>query len=117
MSSVVHVDVAQNFEIVVDRIRKMADTTVDAGAIVGGLLLPGSISDRVAKAYDSTLFHGARLNVLPDDSQAGNPRFVINATNTAGHPTFSEEDALANLFELDQTLAPSTRDLLATVAE
>jgi hypothetical protein len=113
MSSVVHVDVAQNFEIVVDRIRKMADTTVDAGAIVGGLLLPGSISDRVAKAYDSTLFHG----VLPNDSQAGNPRFVINATNTAGHPTFSEEDALANLFELNQTLASSTRDLLATVAE
>jgi len=73
MSSVVHVDVAHNFEIVVDRIRKMADTTVDAGAIVGGLLLPGSISDRVAKAYDSTLFHGARLNVLPNDSQAGNP--------------------------------------------
>ena len=47
----------------------------------------------------------------------GNPRFVINATNTAGHPTFSEEDALANLFELNQTLASSTRDLLATVAE
>jgi len=91
MRSVVQVDVAQNFEIVVDRIRKIADTTVDAGAIVGGLLLPGSISDRVAKAYDSTLFYGARLNVLPDDSQAGNPRFAINATNTAGHPTFRKK--------------------------
>jgi len=55
--------------------------------------------------------------VLPNDSQAGNPRVVINATNTAGHPTFSEEDALASLFELNQTLASSTRDLLATVAE
>ena len=51
------------------------------------------------------------------DMSVVNPRFVINATNTAGHPTFSEEDALANLFELNQTLASSTRDLLATVAE
>jgi NTE family protein len=74
-------DVASNFEIVVDRVRKMADTSVDAGAIIGGILLPGSISDRVAKAYDSTLFHGAKLDALPDDSQPGNPRFVINATN------------------------------------
>jgi NTE family protein len=59
----------------------MADTSVDAGAIIGGILLPGSISDRVAKAYDTLLFEGARLEALPDDSQPGNPRFVINATN------------------------------------
>jgi len=65
MRSVVHVDVAQNFEIVVDRIRKIADTTVDAGAIVGGLLLPGSISDRVAKAYDSTLSMGQGSTCCP----------------------------------------------------
>jgi NTE family protein len=37
-------DVASNFGIVVDRVRKMADTSVDAGAIIGGILLPGSIS-------------------------------------------------------------------------
>lgn len=74
-------DVASNFDIVVNRIRKMADTSVDAGAIIGGILLPGSISDRVAKAYDSVLFQGAKLDALPDDSQVGNPRFVINATN------------------------------------
>jgi NTE family protein len=59
----------------------MADTTVDAGAIIGGILLPGSISDRVGKAYDKTLFNGAKLDDFPDDSQPGNPRFVINATN------------------------------------
>ena len=44
-------------------------------------LLPGSISDKVAKAYNSILFHGAKLDALPDNSQPGNPRFVINATN------------------------------------
>jgi|SoiMethySBSTD1v2_1073268.scaffolds.fasta_scaffold13326_6 NTE family protein len=74
-------DIATNFDIVVERVRDMANTTVDAGAIIGGILFPGSISDRVAKAYDKTLFKGAKLNDLPDDSQPGNPRFVINATN------------------------------------
>jgi NTE family protein len=74
-------DIASNFEIVVERVRDMADITVDAGAIIGGILLPGSISDRVAKAYDKTLFKGAKLEALPDDSLSGNPRFVINATN------------------------------------
>jgi NTE family protein len=74
-------EVAVNFEIVVQRVREMADTTVDAGAIIGGILLPGSISDRVAKSYDKILFKGAKLNDLPDDSQPGNPRFVLNATN------------------------------------
>ena len=74
-------DVAVNFDVVVERVRQMADTTVDAGAIIGGILLPGSISDRVAKAYDKTLFNGAKLDDLPDDFQPGNPRFVINATN------------------------------------
>jgi NTE family protein len=74
-------DVASNFEIVVERVREMAEVTVDAGAIIGGILLPGSISDRVSQAYDRTLFKGAKLEALPDDSQPGNPRFVINATN------------------------------------
>jgi NTE family protein len=74
-------DVAVNFDVVVKLVREMAGTTVDAGAIIGGILLPGSISERVAKAYDKTLFRGAKLDDLPDDSQPGNPRFVINATN------------------------------------
>lgn len=74
-------DVATNFDVFVKRMRTMAGTTVDAGAIVGGILFPGSISDRVAKAYDRTLFHGAKLSDLPDDAHPGNPRFVINATN------------------------------------
>ena len=74
-------DVATNFDIFVNRVRAMADTTVDAGAIIGGILLPGSISDRVAKAYDDVLFKGATLQALPDDTKPGNPRFVFNATN------------------------------------
>ena len=65
--------------IVIDKIREMASTTIDAGAILGGILLPSSISDRVAAAYDRVLFRGAGLNQLPDDDHG--PRFVINATN------------------------------------
>lgn len=61
---------------VVAPIRALADETVDADAIFWGVALPGRVSDRVAKAYDTHLFKGATLQDLPDV-----PRFVINATN------------------------------------
>src|SRR3954447_4876962 len=61
---------------IVAAIRGLADETIDREAIALGILLPGRISDRVAKAYDDRLFHGATLQDLPD-----RPRFVINATN------------------------------------
>jgi NTE family protein len=63
-------------ELVVAPLRKMASTTVDEGAILGGIFLPGSISDHVADKYESLLFNGKTLQDLPDS-----PRFVINATN------------------------------------
>lgn len=72
---------AGKFDLFVDGIRKMADTTVDAGAVIGGIFLPGTISDRVAGAYDDVLFKGAKLRDLPDNSGKSAPRFVINATN------------------------------------
>jgi NTE family protein len=71
---------AANFQLLVDEVRKMADTNVDTGAVIRGLLLPGDISHRVAAAYDRVLFHGATLQALPDEAD-GAPRFVINATN------------------------------------
>ena len=70
-----------NFDLFVNGIRAMADTSVDAGAVIGGIFLPGTISDRVAKAYDKVLFNGGKLADLPDDSGNKAPRFVINATN------------------------------------
>jgi NTE family protein len=72
---------ATNFDLLVDGIRQMADTTVDVGAVFGGIFLPGSVSDRVAEAYDRVLFKGAGLHDLPDDGGKKAPRFVINATN------------------------------------
>lgn len=70
---------AKAIGVVVDNIREMARNSVDAGAIIGGILLPGSIGERVAEAYDRVLFRGETLAAFPDDSDG--PRFVLNATN------------------------------------
>jgi NTE family protein len=64
---------------VVGPIRELAGHTVDAVAMIAGALLPGTVNERVARAYDKHLYHGATLQDLPDDDQG--PRFVINATN------------------------------------
>ncbi|HVQ77196.1 MAG TPA: patatin-like phospholipase family protein [Candidatus Binatia bacterium] len=63
-------------EEVVAPLRDMAGRTIDAKAIFGGVLLPGSVGEKVAAAYDKHLFKGATLQALPEK-----PRFVINATN------------------------------------
>lgn len=61
---------------IVTPIRNLAGETIDRGAIVLGVALPGRVSDRVAAAYEEHLFGKATLQDLPD-----RPRFVINATN------------------------------------
>jgi len=61
---------------VVAPLRALASRTIDAGSILGGILLPGSIADMVAQAYRDHLFQNRTLQDLPDE-----PRFVINATN------------------------------------
>jgi NTE family protein len=62
---------------VVDPIRRFARDTIDISSVVSGVALPGSIADKLAKAYRDHLFGHATLQDLPPDS----PRFVINATN------------------------------------
>ncbi len=57
-------------------LRAFAGVTIDAESVILGALLPGSIGDRIAEAYDEHLFHGKTLQDMPDE-----PRFVINATN------------------------------------
>lgn len=58
-------------------IRKLAGRTIDVWAVIAGILTPGrTISEMVARAYDSAVFDGATLQDLPDE-----PRFVINATS------------------------------------
>ena len=68
--------VAQNLEgAVITPIRNLASSTIDVGAILGGLIL-GGVAKRVQDAYRKHLFGDATLQDLPDS-----PRFVINATN------------------------------------
>jgi NTE family protein len=73
--------VASNLkELVINPIRSLAERTIDADSIIGGILMPGvSISDKIARAYQKYLFGDATLQDLPLDSEG--PRFVINATN------------------------------------
>ncbi len=69
--------VAQDFVAqLVGPVRSLAEHTIDRGSILGGIFLPGSIGEKVAKAYREELFGDATLQALPD-----RPRFVFNSTN------------------------------------
>jgi len=68
---------APGLSIVIDQVRALAARTIDIGSVLEGVFGPGTVSDKIQKAYDDVLFHGATLQDLPDDP----PRFVINATN------------------------------------
>lgn len=57
-------------------LRGLSRHTIDVPSVLGGLVLPGSVSSRVEKAYRKHLYGDATLQQLPDE-----PRFVINATN------------------------------------
>lgn len=73
-------NVAQNLiPEVIDPIRALAATTIDAGSIFAGALLPGTISEWIAGHYEKSLFGNATLQDLP--AAGAGPRFVINATN------------------------------------
>lgn len=61
---------------VVGPIRKLAGITIDVPSVAGGVLLPGSVADRISGFYRKHLFGDATLQQLPDA-----PRFVINATS------------------------------------
>jgi len=60
----------------VQPLRSLASKTIDLSAVILGIPLPGTISDRVAAAYRKHVFGLASLQDLPDK-----PRFVINSTN------------------------------------
>ncbi len=60
----------------VQPLRKLASKTIDKDAVFRGILLPGTIAEKVAGAYRKHVFGKASLQDLPDK-----PRFVINATN------------------------------------
>jgi NTE family protein len=67
-------------ELVIKRLRRFANNTIDQGSIIKGILMPRhSIADEVTEAYRDHLFGNATLRDLPADNEG--PRFIINATN------------------------------------
>jgi NTE family protein len=67
-------------DLVINPVLSLADHTLDAGSIIGGILNPfKTIGDEIADSYRSHLYGHATLQDLPSDNQG--PRFVINATN------------------------------------
>src|SRR4029077_8638080 len=46
-------------------LRKLASKTIDLGAVIRGILLPGSISDRIAGSYRKHVFGGGPPQNLP----------------------------------------------------
>jgi NTE family protein len=67
---------------VVEPIRRLAGITLASGTFEGAVkvladvVMPGSVNEHLASAYDKHLFKSATLNQLP-----GAPRWVINASN------------------------------------
>jgi NTE family protein len=66
--------------LVIDPIRSLAGITLDAKAIVMGILSPWkNIADEIATAHRRYLYGHATLQDLPADDEG--PRFVLNATS------------------------------------
>ena len=108
--------VAQRLDRFVDAVRAMARKTVDEGAILGGILLPGSISDRVIKAYDDHLFRGRTLGDLPDEKAGAAPRFVINATNVQSGALFRFSKPFVGDYRIGGTRHPGLKLSVAVAA-
>jgi NTE family protein len=100
----------------VEPIRALAGKTIDRDAILGGLLLPGTIGERLGNAYDSHLFDGATLQDLPDDSNGQAPRFVINATNVQSGVLFRFSRPHMGDWRIGRMTDPTLRLALAVAA-
>jgi NTE family protein len=96
---------------VVAPIRTIASTTIDVGSVLKGALLPGTISDRIAKRYDEILYKGATLQDLPDT-----PRFVINATNVQSGVLFRFSKPYARDYRIGEIRQPRIPVAIAVTA-
>jgi NTE family protein len=89
---------------VVEPIRGMAGTSIDVSAVLRGVFLPGSVSDRVAAAYSHHLFGDATLQDLPTA-----PVFVINATNVETGSLWRFSRARARDWQVGEIASPKLR--------
>jgi NTE family protein len=86
-------------------IHDLASTTIDVGAVLTGMLLPGTrISDRIESAYRKHLFGDRTLQDLPSDDEG--PRFVINATSLQTGAVFRFSRPYMADYHVGKFLAP-----------
>jgi NTE family protein len=105
-------EVATNFEAEVVRpIRGLASKTIDAISIIGGVLLPGSVADKVAGSYRRFLFGNHTLQDLPDS-----PIFVINATNVQSGALWRFRKAFMGDYRVGLIDSPTTELAVAVAA-
>ncbi len=104
--------VASNFdETVTADIRKLAGKTVDAWAVLRGLLWFGSIGNRVAGSYRRHLFSDLTLQALPD-----HPRFILNATNLQSGALWRFSKPYMADYKVGQVREPDTQLAVAVAA-
>lgn len=103
--------VARGFQQVVDRVRHMAGKTIDRKAILTGLFTPGSVADKVVKAYRKHLFGTRTLQDLPDT-----PRFVINATNIQSGALWRFSKPYMGDYRVGRIFGPTTELAVAVAA-
>jgi len=96
---------------VVTPLRKLAGTTIDAGSILAGVLLPGTVNDRIIDHYRKALFGDQTLQAFPD-----RPRFVINATNVQTGSLFRFSKPYNADWRIGRILAPETPVAAAVAA-
>jgi NTE family protein len=104
-------DLARFEKHVVLPIRNLAGETIDASAIIGGILLPGMISEKVQAAYRKHLFGDATLQDLPDQ-----PRFVINATNVQSGALWRFSKPYMRDYRVGEVIKPTIPLALAVAA-
>ena len=92
-------------------IRRLAGRTIDAKAVIGGALLPGSIAEWITKAYRTHLFGDATLQDLPDQ-----PRFVINATSVQSAVLWRFSKPYMGDYRVGRVSRPSTPLAVAVAA-
>jgi NTE family protein len=97
---------------VVQPIRALARHTIDEGAILGGILLPGTISDKIVESYREYLFGHATLQDLPPDP----PRFVINATSVQTGALFRFSRPFVADYRVGVVLNPAIEIAVAVAA-
>jgi len=98
-------------EKVVNPLREMACTTIDEHTILSGIFLPGSISDKLARAYKEHLFAEATLQSLPDF-----PRFIFNATNVQSGALWRFEKPYMGDYRVGQVEKPTVPLAVAVAA-